>query len=182
MISLEKYFYIDNIHQINLEYIKKTKAKVILRTQLENKIDTYKKFISNCNSRRIEVFIYNDVKLLFKLKSNNLYISSFNRKNFNHLKYINRNIKIIGSAHNISEINQKFSQGCNKIILSRIFKTYKKGYLDLVKFNKSILGFKNIIALGGINSKNYKKLKMIKIEGFAMLSEIKNYPDFLITA
>ena len=63
--------------------------------------------------------------------------------------------KIIGSAHNVSEIKIKEKQNCEEIFLSPIFKTDKhKNYLGTVKFNlQAIETEKKIVALGGINSK-----------------------------
>ena len=60
------------------------------------------------------------------------------------LKYSNLNLKkefkIIGSAHNISEIKIKEKQNCEYIFLSPLFKTNKhKYYLNVVKF-KVIIG------------------------------------------
>ena len=100
---------------------------------------------------------------------------SFNKK----LVYSNLNIrkkfKIIGSAHNISEIKIKEKQNCEEIFLSPIFKTEKhNNYLDTIKFN--ILAAKtnkNIIALGGINSNNLKRVNSTKSIGIASISWIK---------
>jgi len=56
--------------------------------------------------------------------------------------------------------------------LSPLFKTknYKTG-LGIIRFNLlSALSKKKIIALGGITKKNFKKLNLIKIDGFAGIS------------
>lgn len=181
MVLKEKYFYIDSIQNLDLDYIKKTKANLIIKTtNLEKNRDFYK-FINKCKNKLINVFIANDTNLLHKVKSNNFYISSFNKKKYFYLKRYNSKIKIIGSAHNIKEIYEKFNQGCDTIVFSRLFKTYKKGFYDVVKFNLIALqSKKRLVALGGINKFNYKKLKMVNCIGFAVLKELKNRPNFLI--
>ena len=57
---------------------------------------------------------------------------------FKQLEYISNKFKVIGSAHNLREINIKKRQGCTDIFLSRLFKTdytYKNSYLGLIRFN-----------------------------------------------
>ena len=49
-----------------------------------------------------------------------------------------------------------------------------KKYLGIIKFNLlSNLTKKKIVALGGINQKNYRELKSTKIDGFASISWAK---------
>lgn len=180
MIYFKKFLYIDNIQQLNLDYIKKTKAKIILRNSGGMDIKNYEKFVSQCKSRRIDIAAYNDIKILFKFKLNILYVSSYNKRPFKYLKKIKNRLKIVGSAHNKIEINEKINQGCDEIIVSRLFKTSKEGFLNISKFNLLVSGKNNIIALGGINEKNYKKLKLVNIKGYAVLSDLKNYPKYLV--
>tara|TARA_B100002051_G_scaffold250248_1_gene261552 strand:+ start:3138 stop:3686 length:549 start_codon:yes stop_codon:yes gene_type:complete len=180
MFKKEKYFYLDSIQDLDLDYIKKTKAKLIIRDKKKINFSDYSKFINKCKSKRIEVFIANNTKLLFDLNLNKFYISSKNKKKYLFLRNINKKIDIIGSAHSFSEIIEKRDQGCSKIILSRLFKTDKPGFLDIVKFNKITLNSKlKYIALGGINKNNYKKIKMVNCIGIAMMKELSNKPIFL---
>ena len=71
-------------------------------------------------------------------------------------------------------------QGCSSIIFSRLFKVsdpLKKGFLGVIKFNLFKLSRKeNLVPLGGINLSNLTKLKMVKSNSFALLSEIKKKP------
>ena len=78
-----------------------------------------KKLQSDCLRRNIPLYIGNNIKTLFKLNSNRLYISAYNKVQTSSLIKINGKIDIIGSAHNISEIREKIQQGCKKILLSR---------------------------------------------------------------
>ena len=86
-----------------------------------------------------------------------------------------KKFKIIGSAHNISEIKMKEKQNCDEIFLSPIFKTEKqKKYLDIIKFNLQTLATnKKIIALGGVNFNNLKRVNLTKSKGIASITWIK---------
>ena len=82
------------------------------------------------------MFLSNNINLAKKLGLDGVYLPSFNK----NLKYSNlqlsKEFKIIGSAHNISEIKTKEKQNCEYIFLSPLFKTDKnKNYLDVIKFN-----------------------------------------------
>jgi len=83
---------------------------------------------------------------------------------------------IIGSAHSVQEIKIKEKQGAEMIFLSPLFRTNKNNqFLDTTKFKLMTLSTnKRIIALGGINSKNLKKLNMLNLYGFAGISYFQN--------
>ena len=83
---------------------------------------------------------------------------------------------MLGSAHNIKEINQKIRQKVDYLFISPIFKiTKKKKFLGIVRFNILSQKFnRNIVALGGINKDNLRMIKNIKNYSFASISYIKN--------
>jgi thiamine-phosphate pyrophosphorylase len=58
--------------------------------------------------------------------------------------------------------------------LSSIFKTRKNNsYLGVVKFNFLTINYNiKVIALGGIDEKNFKKIKLTKAVGIAGISKI----------
>ena len=118
----------------------------------------------------------NNIKLSLKLGLDGVYIPSFNKKiNYSGIYSLPKSFEIIGSAHNFSEISLKKKQKCNEVFLSPIFKVNKyKKYLNISKFNLLALNSKiDCIALGGINQKNYKKIKLLKSKGFASISWAK---------
>ena len=121
------------------------------------------------------MYLSNNINLAIKLKLDGVYLPSFNKKlgykNLNHKK----KFRIIGSAHNISEIKMKEKQNCDEIFLSPIFKTEKqRQYLDIIKFNLQTLETnKRIIALGGVNLNNLKRVNLTKSEGVASITWIK---------
>ncbi len=88
---------------------------------------------------------------------------------------LRKEFKIIGSAHNISEIKIKEMQNCEEIFISPIFETSKhRSHLDILKFNLIAKETKNkIVALGGINDQNLKKINLTKSRGVASISWIK---------
>ena len=178
MINLEKFFYIESIQEIDFDYIKKTKGCLILRNIKKQKYNEYAKIINICKNKNIIIYISNDIALLTLHRLRHFYISSYNKKFFLNLA---KNIEIIGSAHNIQEMVEKKKQGCKKIIFSRLFKTKKSGSLGIVRFNLITRKYNNIIVLGGINSSNYKKIKMLSCIGFALKSDLINKPNYLIT-
>ena len=143
---------------------------------LKRKIELLK--IANaCKKKRFKLFVANDIKLAIKVKADGIYIPSFNKINKLH-NLENKNLIILGSAHNQKEIQQKIYQKCTAIFLSPIFLTTKsKKYLDIYKFNLlSIFNKSKFFALGGINKLNVNKLRLLKINGFGGISMFKKKP------
>lgn len=138
----------------------------------ENEVLKIKKF---CLSSNRSFFISNNLHLANKLNLDGIYIPSFN-KDFSVLKKKDKRLKIIGSAHNFKEILIKKKQKVDLLFISPIFKMEKKtSFLDIYKFNiLSKFIDKKVIALGGINKKNIKKIKIINCHGFAGISYFKN--------
>ncbi len=177
-----KYFLIiESIKDIDLRNIKLINRYTIIyrNTHKIEDIDKLVKFRRYCKSKKIDFYVSNDEKLTTDLKADGLYISAHN-KNLRLAKLKKSNYKIIGSAHNIKELNIKMLQGCSSIIFSRLFKVsdpLKKGFLGVIKFNLFKLSRKeNLVPLGGINLSNLNKLKIVKSNSFALLSEIKKKP------
>tara|TARA_A100001011_G_scaffold358461_1_gene404227 strand:+ start:516 stop:1091 length:576 start_codon:yes stop_codon:yes gene_type:complete len=177
-----KYFLIiENIKDINLRNIKLINRYIIIyrNTNKIDNIDDLLKFRRYCRSKKIDFYVSNNEKLTSDLKADGLYISAHN-KNLRLAKLKRSNFKIIGSAHNIKELNLKILQGCSSIIFSRLFEVsspFKKGYMGVIKFNLFRLSRReNLVPLGGINLSNLNKLKMVQSNSFALLSEIKKKP------
>ena len=182
VILKNKYFLIiENIKDISLENIKKRfKFNIIYRNnkKLED-LHKLRIFRKECKSKDIKFFVANDYNLSSKLKADGIYLSAFN-KDLKYLNYMKSNFVIIGAAHNIKEINLKIKQGCKYILLSRLFQvSYKPemNYLGINKFNFYASNiFKKIVALGGINTSNINKMKIVNCDSFALMTEIKKKP------
>ena len=184
-IFKKKYFFIiESIKDIDLKNIKNFgKYSIIYRNNSPENIEILKKFRLKCKIQRIPFFVANNINLIKALKADGLYISAYN-KNLN-FSYLRNNFKIIGSAHNIKEINLKKLQGCSEIILSRLFKTTYKNKIDflgVIKFNLlSKLTKISLTPLGGINLKNLNNLKNVNCENIALSSLIKNKSHIIHT-
>ena len=182
----KKYFLIiESIKDLDLRNIKiHNKFNVIYRNfnKSEN-IDGIKKFRNQCKLKQIKFFIANDTKLAVAVKADGLYISAFD-KNLKSLHYIKSNFSIIGSAHNMKEIKLKILQGCNYILLSKLFKVDyddKAPHLGIIKFNIFCNKIsKNLVALGGIKIEKLNHLKHINCKSIAILSELKKKPANIV--
>ena len=126
-----------------------------------------------CKKKGNKFLLSNNIKLAVNLNLDGAYIPSFN-KDTRHLSYsFKKKFIILGSAHNNYEIKTKELQNAKAIFLSSIFKK-NKNYLGLYKFKLlSALSKKSFIALGGISTKNLKKLNLINCLGFAGISFFK---------
>ena len=165
-----KYYFINKFDTNNIDKLDKNTG-IILRNY-SSKIDL--KSIINlkkiCKKKNFRFFLSNDVKLALKLKLDGAYIPSFN-KNTKHLSFsFAKNFLLLGSAHNNRELKIKETQLVKIIFLSSLFKK-NKNYLGINKFKLlSKLANTKIVALGGISSKNLKKLNLLNCYGFAGIS------------
>ena len=131
-------------------------------------------FRQKCRAKAIKI-VSNDINLAILLKSDGIYLSSYN-KNLRFLNFKKMNFKIIGSAHNLREISTKVKQGCDVILLSKLFLVdYDKNspFLGVIKFNFFSKISSKLIPLGGIKVNNLNNLNNTFGEGFALLSEVK---------
>ena len=187
MFALKKKYFliIESTKDINLSNKKKvSKFNIIYRNKKENEnIEDLHRFRRVCKEKRINFFVSNNIKLASTLKADGIYISAFN-KDLRINRFKNSKYKIIGSAHNIKELNIKIMQGCNEILFSRLFKTTyqdKLSYFGIIRYNlfKSKIFKKKLVPLGGIRLSNLNKLQFIKCDSFAILSEIKKKPAII---
>lgn len=144
---------------------------------LENQLS----IIKFAKKNRIPFLIKNDFQKSVKYKANGILLSSDNKKITKPI-LLKKNFYIAGSAHNQFEYAQKLKQKCHLLMLSPIFfneKYSKNKILDILKFNNKTINWKaNLCALGGINSKTLKKIKLTKcvaigFKKFISSSEIK---------
>ena len=165
-----KYYFINKFDTNNIN--KQDKQTTIICRNYSTKIDPslILKIKSYCKKKSIKFYLSNNIKLAIKLNLDGVYIPSFN-KSLKHLAYsYKRNFKIIGSAHNLKEILIKENQNVTKIFLSSLFKK-NKNFLGINKFKLlSKLTKKNIVVLGGISSKNEKKISLLDQTDFAGIS------------
>ena len=157
----------------NIDKLDKNTGIILRKYSSENnlkKIISLKKILKK---KGCKFFLSNNVRLALKLDLDGAYIPSFN-SDINHLSYsLKKKFLIIVSAHNSKEIKIKEKQLVKIIFLSSIFKK-NKNYLGINKF-KLIANLTEIkiVALGGISSRNLKKLKLLNCFGFAGISYFK---------
>ena len=172
---LKIYYFIDEFNRQEIQKLNRNIALIYRNYKGNNNLKLIKKIKNFCLKQNREFYISNNLKMALNLNLDGVYIPSFkklcNYKNLNAKK----NFKIIGSAHNLIELNNKEKQGCTSIFIAPIFKTKKSNYfLDVARFNLiSKNSKKKIVALGGINHSNYKKIKLTKSNGLASISWIK---------
>ena len=169
-INYEKYYFISE-YDTNLIKQQDKKTNIIFRNY-NSRLDIAKiKFLRDfCRKKGCNFFLSNDVKLSIKLKLDGVYLPSFN-KNFNHLAYnLKKKFVILGSAHSLKELNLKKIQNVKLFFISSLFKK-NKNYLGIYRF-KFFERFtsKNLVALGGINERNIKKLNLLNINAYAGIS------------
>ena len=184
-ILKNKYFLIiENIKDFDLENIKiRNKFFIIYRNNKKiDKLDDLLRYRQKCKLKAIKFYVANNIKLAIILKSDGVYLSSFN-KDLRFLNYKKPNFKIIGSAHNFKEISFKIKQGCSSILLSKLFLVnYDKTapFHGVVKFNYFSKITKKIVPLGGIKEQNLNQLRNVFSTSIALLSEIKKKPVKII--
>ena len=167
--NLKKYYFINKFDKNHLEKLD-NKISIIYRNyNTPNRESLIIKIKKLCKKKGVCFYLANDIKLAIKLNLDGVYLPSFNKNLLINCIKLKNDFRVIGSAHNIKELNIKLNQGCDEIFLSPVFKI-KNNYLGLYglikikKFNP-----KKTIALGGINEKNIKLLKMFNLYGFAAI-------------
>ena len=184
-IIKNKYFLIiESIKDFDLENIKmRNKFFIIYRNNKKiDKLSNLFRFRQKCKLKAIKFYVANNIKLAILLKSDGVYLSSYN-KDLRYLNYKKLNFKIIGSAHNFKEIFFKIKQGCSFILLSKLFLVSydkKATFYGVIKFNYFSNITEKIVPLGGIKEQNLNQLKNVFGKGIALLSEIKKKPANII--
>ena len=177
--SFKIYSFVNEFNLSDLHQLSKDICVIYRNYDNINHLENILKLKKYCKNIKTKFYLSNDIKLSIKLRLDGVYIPSFNNKiNYVQNYSLPKNFDIIGSAHNITEINVKLRQRCNEIFLSPVFKVNKsKKFLGVNRFNFMTLNKKtNFIALGGINEKNIKKLKLTNIYGFSGISYfLKNF-------
>jgi len=128
---------------------------------LENQLS----IIKFAKDNRIPFLIKNDFQKSIKYKADGVFISSDYKKIIKPI-LLKKNFFIVGSAHNQLEYAQKFKQKCHLLMLSPLFfneKYSKNKILNVVKFNSKTIHWNiDLCALGGINAKTLKKVKLTR--------------------
>ena len=175
----ETYHFIDKFKEADLIKLNLKISLIYRNYEKKVNVDLIKKIKKFCRKTNRKFYLANEIKLAFNLGLDGAYIPSFN-KTAKYMNLENKNLDILGSAHNYIEIKKKVSQKCRAIFISPIFPVKKNNnFLNIYKFNFLSLQTKNeVFALGGISEKNFNKLKLLKINGFGGISLFKKKPAY----
>jgi len=173
-MHLNKYYFINKFDPYHIKKLDKNISIIYRNYNSALNVNLLIKIRDFCKKNSRKIFLANNIKLALRLDLDGAYLPSFN-KDLNHLNYlIKKDFLIIGSAHNVKEIRIKEKQKVSQIFISSIFKK-EKNYLGFYKFKiLNNMTKKKIIALGGINLNNLKRLKILNISGFAAIGLYKN--------
>ncbi|MBA1337518.1 MAG: thiamine-phosphate pyrophosphorylase [Pelagibacterales bacterium] len=168
---LPKYYYfIDRFEKDHIKNLDKDIAIIFREYNKKLNIREINKIKKFCKFSGRKFFLSNNIRLAMKLGLDGVYLPSFNKSYKINIYSKKTNFLVLGSAHNLKEIKIKEKQNVDAIFLSSLFKK-KKTYLGFTRFknlkSKTLL---KIIALGGINKNNLKKLNLLNVYGFASIS------------
>jgi thiamine-phosphate pyrophosphorylase len=169
------YYFINSFNGNEIKNLNKKISLIYRNYDDKISLEVIRSIRDICIQQKRKFYISNNLKVAQNLNLDGVYVPSFNNLlNFENIS-VRKNFKIIGSAHNKIQLINKIKQGCIEVFISPIFLTKKsKFFLDISKFNLiSNSSDLKIIALGGINSSNFYKLRMAKCYGFAAIEWIK---------
>ena len=174
MIHKYTFYFIDKLEKSLINKLEKNIHIIYRNYNKKHNLNEILEIKKICKLQKRKFFLANNIKLAIKLNLDGVYIPSFNKNLMPNLR-TKKSFMVIGSAHNLKELNQKKRQNVDILFLSPIFRIKKRNYfLGTIKFNilsKYFIG--KTIALGGINKQNYKNLKSINSYGFASISYIE---------
>ena len=122
-----------------------------------------------CKKKGIKLYLSNNFKLALKLRLDGVYLPSFNKSTrYNCFKF-KKNFDIIGSAHNVMELNSKTRQQVKIIFIAPVFKKKinKLGIYGFLKFRS--FTNRELIVLGGVTSEKMNMINFLNAEGFAAI-------------
>ena len=174
--NLKFFCYIDKFDNNIISKLSNNTSVIYRNYKIKNNLDTIISIKDACKKRSLKFYLCNDVKLAIKLNLDGAYVPSFNKNQIFTAYNFKKDFKLLGSAHNLTEIKEKERQNIDYIFLSPLFSSKKnKNCLGLYKFlNLMKKTKKKIICLGGINEKNLKQIKNINPYGIASISLFQN--------
>ena len=169
-IFYKHYVFLEEINDLIKENLLKFKdiSIIIDMKSIDKKsLEDQKLIIKFSKKNKIPFFFKNNYQKCIKYKADGIYIDATN-KNITRPILLKKTFKIIGSVHNQLEYKKKLKQNCQILMFSPLF--YNEKYsqneiLDTNKFNLISLNWKiDLCALGGINIKTIKKIRLTKVK------------------
>lgn len=168
---LNIYYFINRFNEEHIKSLPKNIALIYRNYEEKINISLIKKIRDFCKIYNRKFYLAGNFKVAISLNLDGVYIPAFNNS-FN-VKYYNFRKKfiILGSAHNIKEINIKSLQKVDILFISPLFDSKLKKGINILEFRKLSSYCKcKVVALGGISANNLKKLSLLNISGFAGIS------------
>ena len=178
---------INNLFYNNLNLVLKSKKVKFFQLRLKKgsinkKIQIAQRILKICKKNNVKFIINDNPYLAAKVNADGCHLGQ-NDMNISKAKKILKN-KIIGvTCHNsIKLAKYASSNGANYIALGAFYKTktkkviHKASFKTLNKIKKSVKI--PVVAIGGINHKNYKKLLLNKADFLAISGYIWNNKKF----
>ena len=178
---------INNLFYNNLNLVLKSKKVTFFQLRLKKgnikkKVLIAKRILKICKKNNVKLIINDNPYLATKVNADGCHLGQ-NDMNISKAKKILKN-KIIGvTCHNsIKLAKYASSNGANYIALGAFYKTRTKKVThkaDIKTLNKIKKSVKiPVVAIGGINHKNYKKLLLNKADFLAISGYIWNNKKF----
>ena len=104
---LEKYHFIEKFEVNELRKLNNNISLIYRNYSKPKDIKTIIRIKIFCKRKGIKFFLSNEIKLALKLNIDGVYLPSFNKNLKVNLYDKKKKFKLIGSAHNLKEINYK---------------------------------------------------------------------------
>ena len=167
-IFYKHYVFLEEINNLIKEnLVKFNNLNIIIDIDEKDKKGLENQFsiIKFAKKNKIPFLFKNDFQKCIKYNASGIFIDA-NYKKLTKPILLKKSFYIIGSIHNQLEYMQKIKQKCHLLMLSPLFfneKYSKNKILNILRFNHKALNWNiKLCALGGINSKTLKKIKLTK--------------------
>jgi thiamine monophosphate synthase len=156
---------INNLIKENL--VKFNNINIIIDINKKDKKGLENQFsiIKFAKKNKIPFLLKNDFQKCIKYNASGIFIDA-NYKKLTKPILLKKSFCIIGGIHDQLEYAQKIRQKCQMLMLSPLFfneKYSKNKILNISRFNHKALNWNiKLCALGGVNSKTLKKIKLTK--------------------
>ena len=111
MIHKFTFYFIDKLEKSLLNKLKKNIHIIYRNYSKKHNLDEILKIKKLCKLQKRKFFLANNLKLAIKLSLDGVYIPSFN-KNLVPSLHLKESFMVLGSAHNLKELNQKKKTKC----------------------------------------------------------------------
>ena len=167
-IFYKHYVFLEEINNLIKEnLIKFNNINIIIDINKKDKkaLENQFSIIKFAKKNKIPFLFRNNFQKCIKYNASGIFIDS-NYKKLTKPMLLKKNFHIIGGAHDQLEYAQKLRQKCHLLMLSPLFfneKYSKNKILNISKFNQKTINWNiKLCALGGVNSKTLKKIKLTK--------------------